>query len=155
MLLVVVREHCQGREIYLLAVAHYNDINVVRIAPLLQILRDAVFVINVQKASLWPPKQPGEVFNCIAFGRGVDNRKHLLQVHLDELEIRKSSMSKSIIGDGIELKESHLVKQDFILHPHAVHERVLGQIITPAFVLIIGPRNLLFQSLYIRRQQAV
>jgi hypothetical protein len=70
---------------YLFAIAHDYQIYVLRIAPLVDVVLDAVGIANVQKASFWPPEEPRIVGYGIAFCWSVDDGKHFLQVVEDEL----------------------------------------------------------------------
>jgi len=71
---------------YLLPVAHDYHIDIVGIPPLLDIVLDAVCIIDVEEATLRSPKDLGVVGNRLALSGGIDDRKHLLEVVEDELQ---------------------------------------------------------------------
>ncbi|QBZ60301.1 hypothetical protein PoMZ_07241 [Pyricularia oryzae] len=64
----------------LLAVRDDDIVDVLGAAPTLQVLPDAVHVIDVEEAALGPAEQPRVVLDCVTLGRGVNDAKHLGQV---------------------------------------------------------------------------
>lgn len=71
---------------YLLSVAYDYQIDVVGISPLLDIVLDAICVVDVEEATFRSPEDLGVVGNRLTLSGGVDDRKHLLEVVEDELQ---------------------------------------------------------------------
>jgi hypothetical protein len=69
----------------LFAIADDNYINVVRVPPLIDVILDAIHVLDVQETALGAAEETGVLLDGIAFGRRVDDGEHLLQVVEDEL----------------------------------------------------------------------
>lgn len=71
---------------YLFAVANDNIVNVVASSKVRQSFIDAVLIVDIQKTSLGPTKQPRVVLNGIALGRRINDAEHFFQMRLKQLE---------------------------------------------------------------------
>jgi hypothetical protein len=127
----------------LLPVADDNDIDVLRVAPLIDVVLDTVHVLDVQETALGAAEEGRVVLDGVAFGGGVDDGEHLFEVVEDELESDQSGPMRQI------RLCADFVVQDLILLLHARHERVFGQIIWAGAVLGVGALDLLVERLHV------
>lgn len=67
---------------YLFAIADNNVVDLLTAAKVGETFFNGVLIIDVQKAALWPPEQPGVILDGVTFGWGIDDAEHLFQVSL-------------------------------------------------------------------------
>lgn len=117
---------------YLLPIADHDQIDVLRIPPLIDVVLDAIHVFDVEEAAFGAPEQPRVVCDGVALGGGVDDGEHLLEVIEDEA-----------------------VVEYLILLLHGRHECVFSQIVRPRTILIVGAPGLLVEGLDVGREEAM
>lgn len=116
----------------LLPVADNYQVDVLGVAPLLDVVFDAAGVVDVEEAALGLAEEARIVGDGVALGRGVDDGEHFLEVVEDEA-----------------------VVQHLVLLLEAGHEGVLGQVARAGAVLGIGALDLLVERLDVGGEQAM
>lgn len=116
----------------LLPVADDYDIYILGVSPLLDVVFDAVGVVDVEEAAFGLAEEARVVGDGVALGRGVDDGEHFLEVVEDQTVI-----------------------EDFVLLLETGHEGVLGQVARAGAVLGVGALDLLIERLDVGGQEAM
>lgn len=82
---------------YLLAVADHYKVNVFRSTPAADSFIDTFRLVDIQEASSRLSEEPGVVLDGFAFGRRVDDTKHLLEMLLQQLRVW-SAFALEVVG---------------------------------------------------------
>jgi hypothetical protein len=132
----------------LLSIGNYYEVNVLRLTPLVDVVLDTIRVANVQEAAFGPSEQSRVVGDGVAFGGGVDDGEHLLQVIEYELAASQPKGHSTSLW-------SYPVVENLVLLLQARHESVLGKVVRSRAILGICALDLLVKGLDVCWEQAM